>query len=445
MKRQIYKELAAWKNREDRKPLVILGARQVGKTWIMRHFGEQEYENVAYINCDDEPRTKDMFVPDYDMDRILLSIQIITGVRVIPGKTLVILDEIQEVERGLHSLKYFYEKLPECHVMVAGSLLGITLKRGESFPVGKVDILNMYPMNFSEFLDAMGKPELNSIISSREWNVIDLMKDKFENLLRQYYYVGGMPNVLSKYVKHGDLQETRREQKAILEAYRRDISKHTTERESIRIGQVLASLPSQLAKENKKFIYGAVKKGARAADFELAIQWLVDAGIIYRIPKVSEARMPLKFYASPDAFKMFLLDCGLLGCMADTSASDMLMDNKAFTEFKGAFSEQFVAQELVSMGAIPYYWSNDRTPAEIDFVIQHGGKVVPIEVKASTNVRSKSLGLFIKNNEGLKGLRLSLCQYVDQEWMENVPLYALSGWMAASTHNHDKGEQFEVT
>ena len=429
MKRLIYNELTTWKDRKDRKPLVILGARQVGKTWIMRHFGEQEYENVAYINCDDEPRAKDMFMPDYDMDRILLSIQVITGVKVVPGKTLVILDEIQEVARGLHSLKYFYEKIPECHVMVAGSLLGITLRKGESFPVGKVDILNMYPMNFSEFLDATGNKELDSIISSREWKVIDMMTDKFENLLRLYHYVGGMPNVVSKYVENGDLQEVRREQQAIMEAYRRDISKHTTEREAIRIGQVLDSLPSQLAKENKKFIYGAIRKGARAADFELAIQWLIDAGIVHRVQRISEARMPLKFYASPDAFKMFLLDCGLLGCMADTAAADMLIDNKVFTEFKGAFAEQFVAQELVSMGAKPYYWSNDRTPAEIDFVIQHNGKIVPIEVKASTNVRSKSLAQFVKDNDGLKGLRLSLCQYIDQEWMENVPLYALRGWM----------------
>ena len=429
MKRQIYNELRVWKNRKDRKPLVILGARQVGKTWIMRHFGKQEYENVAYINCDDESRVKDMFMPDYDMERILLSIQVITGVKVVPGKTLVILDEIQEVERGLHSLKYFYEKIPECHVMVAGSLLGITLRKGESFPVGKVDILNMYPMNFPEFLDATGNQKLNGIICSREWKVIDLMKDKLENLLRQYHFVGGMPNVVSKYVENGDVYEVRREQEAIMDAYRRDISKHTTEREAIRIGQVLDSLPSQLAKENKKFIYGAVRKGARAADFELAIQWLVDAGIVHRVPRISEARMPLKFYASPDAFKMFLLDCGLLGCMTDTTAADMLIDNKVFTEFKGAFAEQFVAQELVSMGVKPYYWSNDRTPAEIDFVIQHNGKVVPIEVKASTNVRSKSLAQFIKDNGGLKGLRLSLCQYIDQEWMENVPLYALSGWM----------------
>ena len=430
MNRQIYNELKRWKTSQDRKPLVLLGARQVGKTWIMRHFGAQEYESVAYINCDDEPRSKELFTPDYDMDRILLSIQVITGVKVLPGKTLVILDEIQELERGLHSLKYFYEKSPQYHVMVAGSLLGITLGRGESFPVGKVDMLHMYPMNFSEFLDAMGKTELITLIHSKEWQVIELMKEKFEYLLRQYYYVGGMPKVVSKYVSNGDLAEVRKEQMAIVDAYRRDISKHTTNRESMRIGQVLDSLPSQLARENKKFVYGAVRKGARAADFELAIQWLVDAGIVLRVHRISEARMPLKFYEQLGAFKLFLLDCGLLACMADTAADQMLVDNKVFIEFKGAFTEQYVAQELVSMGIKPYYWSNDRTPAEIDFVVQQDGKAIPIEVKASTNVRSKSLAQFIKDNEGLKGLRLSLCSYIDQSWMENIPLYALEGWMS---------------
>ena len=430
MNRQIYNELKRWKTSQDRKPLVLLGARQVGKTWIMRHFGAHEYESVAYINCDDEPRAKELFTLDYDMDRILLSIQVITGVKVLPGKTLVIFDEIQELERGLHSLKYFYEKSPQYHVMVAGSLLGITLGRGESFPVGKVDMLHMYPMNFSEFLDAMGKTELIALIHSKEWQVIELMKEKFEYLLRQYYYVGGMPKVVSKYVSNGDLAEVRKEQMASVDAYRRDISKHTTNRESMRIGQVLDSLPSQLARENKKFVYGAVRKGARAADFELAIQWLVDAGIVLRVHRISEARMPLKFYEQLDAFKLFLLDCGLLACMADTAADQMLVDNKVFIEFKGAFTEQYVAQELVSMGIKPYYWSNDRTPAEIDFVVQQDGKAIPIEVKASTNVRSKSLAQFIKDNEGLKGLRLSLCSYIDQSWMENIPLYALEGWMS---------------
>lgn len=428
MNRQVYNDLSAWKHGEDRKPLILLGARQVGKTWIMRYFGEQEYDNVAYINCDDEPRAKDLFLPDYDIDRIVLSIQVITGVNVTPGKTLIILDEIQEAERGLHSLKYFYEKAPEYHVMAAGSLLGITLGRGESFPVGKVDILNMYPMNFSEFLDAMGKDELNKAVNSCEWQIMDLMSDKLENLLRQYYYVGGMPKVVAKYVKNSNLQEVRKEQTAILDAYRRDISKHTSAKETIRIGQVLDSLPSQLARENKKFIYGAVRKGSRASDFELVIQWLVDAGMVHRVHRLSEVRKPLKFYASVDAFKLFFLDCGLLACMTDISASDMLVDNNVFTEFKGAFAEQFVAQELVSIGVKPYYWSNERTPAEIDFVVQHDGRVIPIEVKASTNVRSKSLAQFIKNNGELKGLRLSLCPYINQDRMENVPLYAIRGY-----------------
>lgn len=432
MKRLIYSDLLAWKNRTNRKPLIILGARQVGKTWIMQHFGEQEYESVAYINCDDMPQVIDLFKTDYDMDRILLAIQTITGVKVLPGKTLIILDEIQEVERGLHALKYFCEKIPEYHVMVAGSLLGITLKRGESFPVGKVDILNMYPMNFSEFLEAMGKPELNDAILSCQWESLKMMSSQYEHMLRQYYYVGGMPNVVKGYVEHRDIKEVRREQLAIIESYRRDISKHTTSRESIRIGQVLSSLPSQLAKENKKFIYGAIRKGARAVDFELAIQWLIDAGITHLVPRVSVAKPPLNFYASLDAFKMFLLDCGLLGCMADAPPTDMLIDNKVFTEFKGAFTEQFVAQELISMGKKPYYWSNDRTPAEIDFIIQDKGVITPIEVKASTNVRSKSLAQFIKDNEGLKGLRLSLLPYCDQEWMENIPLYALRGMFSKS-------------
>lgn len=425
MKRQIYNKLKEWKDATDRKPLIILGARQVGKTWLMKHFGKNEYSNVAYINCDDEPRAQQLFTPDYDINRILLSIQVITGVKVEPGKTLIIFDEIQEVERGLHALKYFYEKAPQYHVMVAGSLLGITLGRGQSFPVGKVDMMTMYPMNFTEFLDAMGMEELNRLIAARQWEVIKLMGDKLEHLLREYYFVGGMPKVVSYYVEYHDLKRVRKEQQTIIESYRRDISKHTTERETIRIGQVLASLPSQLARENKKFIYGAVRKGARAADFEVAIQWLVDAGLVHRVHRISEPRMPLKFYASMDAFKLFFLDCGLLACMAETEPADMLVDNKVFTEFKGAFAEQFVAQELVAAAIRPYYWSNDRTPAEIDFVVQHEGHILPIEVKASTNVRSRSLAQFIQNNAGLKGLRLSLCPYADQGWMENFPLYAL--------------------
>lgn len=325
MKRKIYKQLLKWKESKDRKPLMLLGARQVGKTWIMQHFGKKEYKNVAYINCDDEPRMKQLFELDYNIDRILITIQAITGVRITPAATLIIMDEIQEVPRGLHSLKYFCEKAPEYHIMVAGSLLGVTLGKGESFPVGKVDMLTMYPMDYEEYLDATGNENWIELLHSKDWGLIDIMKPKMTELLRQYYFVGGMPGVVSKFIENTDLQQVRTLQRDILEAYRRDISKHTSAAESTRIREVLDSLPSQLARENKKFIYGAVRKGSRAKDFELAIQWLVDAGIVYKVNRIKEPKMPLKFYEDRDAFKLFLLDCGLLACMTDASADQMLI------------------------------------------------------------------------------------------------------------------------
>lgn len=425
MRRKIYKQLLKWKRNVDRKPLMLLGARQVGKTWIMQHFGEKEYKNVAYINCDDEPRMKQLFELDYNIDRILITIQAITGVRITPADTLIIMDEIQEVPRGLHSLKYFCEKAPEYHVMVAGSLLGVTLGKGESFPVGKVDMLTMYPMDYEEYLDATGNEGWIELLHSKDWGLIDIMKPKMTELLRQYYFVGGMPGVVSKFIENTDLQQVRTLQRDILEAYRRDISKHTSAAESTRIREVLDSLPSQLARENKKFIYGAVRKGSRAKDFELAIQWLVDAGIVYKVNRIKEPKMPLKFYEAMDVFKLFLLDCGLLACMTDASADQMLIGDNVFTEFKGAFTEQYVLQQLLALGLKPYYWSNTKTPSEIDFIIQDNQRVIPVEVKAEENVRARSLAQFIKDKPGLKGLRISMKGYVDQEWMENIPLIAI--------------------
>ena len=425
MKRKIYKQLLKWKENKDRKPLMLLGARQVGKTWIMQHFGKKEYKNVAYINCDDEPRMKQLFELDYNIDRILITIQAITGVKITPATTLIIIDEIQEVPRGLHCLKYFCEKAPEYHVMVAGSLLGVTLGKGESFPVGKVDMLTMYPMDYEEYLDATGNEDWIELLHSKDWGLINIMKPKMTELLRQYYFVGGMPEVVSKFIENTDLQQVRTLQRDILEAYRRDISKHTSAAESTRIREVLDSLPSQLARENKKFIYGAVRKGSRAKDFELAIQWLVDAGIVYRVSRIKEPKMPLKFYEDMDAFKLFLLDCGLLACMTDASADQMLIGDNVFTEFKGAFTEQYVLQQLLALGLKPYYWSNTKTPSEIDFIIQNSQRVIPVEVKAEENVRARSLAQFIKDNLGLKGLRISMKGYVDQEWMENIPIIAI--------------------
>lgn len=407
---------------------MLLGARQVGKTWIMRHFGEREYRNVAYVNCDDEPRMKQLFELDYNIDRILMVLQAITGVKIMPGDTLIILDEIQEIPRGLHSMKYFCEKAPEYHVMVAGSLLGITLGKGESFPVGKVDMLSMYPMDYEEFLSATGNDSWLAVLHSKDWTLVETMKPKMVELLRQYYFVGGMPGVVSQFVANADLQQVRTLQQEILEAYRRDISRHTSESESTRIRQVLSALPAQLAKENKKFVYSAIRKGSRAKDFELAIQWLLDAGIVYKVNRVREPRVPLKFYEDFDAFKLFLLDCGLLACLAEAPIDQMLVGNSVFTEFKGMFTEQYVMQQLKVLGFTPYYWSNSKTPSEIDFVIQQGSRVIPVEVKAEENVRARSLSQFVKDHAGLKGLRLSMKGYADQGWMENIPLFSVGAY-----------------
>ena len=431
MERKIIDKLRKWKESPSRKPLILFGARQVGKTWIMRHFGKLEFKSVAYVNCDEEPLAKDLFAADYSIPRILLTLQAITGTKIEPGKTLVILDELQEVNRGLHSLKYFQENAPEYHVMAAGSLLGLTIGRGESFPVGKVNMLRMYPMDFEEFLMAAGETALCELLRQSDWETLKVLRTKYIDLLRQYYYVGGMPEVVDVYVRNRDLQEVRVKQKEILDAYRRDISKHTTSTESMRIGQVLQSLPSQLAKENKKFVYNVLKKGARAAEYELAIQWLIDAGIVHKVCRVKELQMPVKFYEDLGAFKLFFLDCGLLGCMAEAPAVQMLVGNNVFKEFKGAFTEQFVLQQLASEDISVYYWSSETTPAEIDFVIQTDRRVIPIEVKAEENVRAKSMSEYIKNHPqySLRGLRISMLGYQEQDWMENIPLYGISKFL----------------
>lgn len=427
MKRKAFEKLRLWKNSKNRKPLILLGARQVGKTWLMKDFGRQCYDSVAYINCDADPLAKGLFVDDYNIDRILFAVQAISGVKPDPGKTLIIFDEIQEVPRGLHSLKYFQENAPEYHVMAAGSLLGITLHQGDSFPVGKVDMLSLHPMNFEEFLEANGEDALLRLLHQGDWKLIDTFASKFMEQLRYYYFVGGMPEVVSHFVMNHDLTKVRMLQQNILEAYRKDISKHSSKTESIRIGRVLDSLPSQLAKENKKFIYSVIKQGARAKEYEQAIQWLIDAGIVHKVSRVKEIRLPIKFYEDLSAFKLFLLDCGLFACMADAPARQMLMDDNMFKEFKGSFTEQFVLQQFIAMGIMPYYWSNDATPAEIDFVVQTEDRVVPIEVKAEKNVRSKSMKTYMDDHSdaGLKGLRLSMKGYVDQGWMVNVPLYGV--------------------
>lgn len=431
MYRKIIEKLKKWKLSSERKPMILLGARQVGKTWLMNEFGRTCYESVAYLNCDNEPLAKELFLSDYNIPRILLTIQAITGVKVEQEKTLVILDEIQEAPRGLHCLKYFCENAPEYHIIAAGSLLGVTLGHKESFPVGKVNMLKLFPLDFEEFLIATGNERLVDCFKEGDWALVKTLDTKYKELLRQYYFVGGMPEVVQKYVHNQDLKQVRDIQTDIVEAYRRDISKHASKIESIRITQVLDSMVSQLTKENKKFIYGVIKKGARATEYEQAIQWLIDAGIASKVPRVTTIKMPLKAYEDIGAFKLFFIDCGLLGMMADAPAGQVLTNNSIFKEYKGAFTEQFVFQQLTASGINSFYWSNDSTPAEIDFAIQLEERVIPIEVKAEENVRARSMHEYIKNHpdDNLKGLRLSMMGYIDQDWMENIPLYAISKFL----------------
>lgn len=425
MERSIYSSLKKWKESPTHKPLILQGARQVGKTYILKEFGAREYSEVVYINCDDNNDMQNMFV-DYDVDRIIRSLSAISGVSIKPSTTLLILDEIQEVERGLASLKYFCEKAPEYHVAVAGSLLGITLHEGTSFPVGKVDMLYMYPMDFEEFLLAMGKEQLVELLRNNSWAALTPLRGMLTELLRQYYFVGGMPEAVKAYVERGDIWEVRSIHSKIIDAYRNDMSKHAPKQQVQRINMVWNSIPSQLARDNKKFIYGALRKGARANDFEIAIQWLVDSGLVHKVHRISKPVVPLKFYEDMASFKLFLLDCGLLGALSETPPEQILIGDNVFEEYKGAFTENYVLQQLKSLPrTFVYYYSNDNSTLEIDFVVQHEAHVIPIEVKAEENLRAKSLRQFVTDNSGLHGVRFSMSDYREQDWLTNVPLWAV--------------------
>lgn len=391
----------------------------------MKEFGAREYSEVVYINCDDNNDMQNMFV-DYDVDRIIRSMSAISSVSIKPSTTLLILDEIQEVERGLASLKYFCEKAPEYHVAVAGSLLGITLHEGTSFPVGKVDMLYMYPMDFEEFLLAMGKEQLVELLRNNSWAALTPLRGMLTELLRQYYFVGGMPEAVKTYVERGDIWEVRSIHSKIIDAYRNDMSKHVPKQQVQRINMVWNSIPSQLARDNKKFIYGALRKGARANDFEIAIQWLVDSGLVHKVHRISKPVVPLKFYEDMASFKLFLLDCGLLGALSETPPEQILIGDNVFEEYKGAFTENYVLQQLKSLPrTFVYYYSNDNSTLEIDFVVQHDAHIIPIEVKAEENLRAKSLRQFVTDNSGLHGVRFSMSDYREQDWLTNVPLWAV--------------------
>ena len=426
MKRLALQQLIDWKNKSDRKPLILNGARQVGKTWLLHEFARLEYKKEAYVICRKNELARQLFSQDFNVERILRGLRAITSVDITPADTLIILDEVQDIPEALEALKHFKEEAPEYHIAVAGSLLGISLHSDVSFPVGKINVINMYPLNFEEFLMAKGEEEACKLLATRDFATINLLHEKFTDLLREYYYVGGMPEAVLKYVETGALQEVRNIQLEILQGYDLDFSKHAPRKQVPRIRMVWNSIPSQLFKENKKYIYGALRKGARANDFELAIQWLNNSGLIYKVPRCTKPELPLPVYEDLSAFKLYMLDIGLMGAMVNAAPAQVLLKNDIFKEYKGGMTEQYVLQQMKSKGISPIYYHNTNdSRLELDFIIQRGGEMIPIEVKAEGNVRANSLTALLTRNPQLHALRYSMLPYKQQGNLTNIPLYAV--------------------
>ena len=427
MKRKATKYLLNWKVKSNRKPLVIWGVRQVGKTWLMKQFGKDNYNSVAYINFESKQMLKNLFHDDFDIRRILTVIEIETGVKIEPKNTLIIFDEIQEVERGVTSLKYFYEDSPQYHIMAAGSLLGVAMHKSTSFPVGKVDFLDLYPLDYIEFLEATGNGKLSELLLNKDWRLIATFRHKFIQLLKYYYFVGGMPEAVLEYMTTKDFSKIRMIQNNIITGYEQDFSKHAPLSIVPRIRLLWSAIPAQLTKENKKFIYGAIKKGGRAKDFEMALSWLSDSGLVYKVHRISKPGFPLKAYEDFSAFKLFVVDIGLLGAMSGLSAKVVIEGNRIFEEFKGSLTEQYVLQQLrLNWHSDLFYWSAEKSIGEIDFIIQDEKSIIPIEVKAEENLKAKSLKSFIKKYPKVKPVRISMSDYREETWMTNLPLYAIS-------------------
>lgn len=426
MYRSAMEKLYKWKESKRRKPLIIEGARQVGKTWLMKEFGHKAYENTVYINFDSNSVMADLFAIDLNTERLIMGIELYAGRKINPDNTLLIFDEVQEVPKALSSLKYFYENAPQYHIVCAGSLLGIALHGGTSFPVGKVDFLRLYPLSYKEFLIATVGEQYAKLLDSQDYQMITSFKNIFIDSLRQYYFVGGMPEAVQSFSEDKDFNEVREIQRRILTAYEQDFSKHAPAEIVPKIRMVWNSIPSQLAKENKKFIYGLVREGARAKDYETAIMWLSDCGLVHRISRVNSAGIPLKAYEDLKAFKLFLVDVGLLGCMVGLQQNVLLNGNDMFAQFKGALTEQYVCQQLKTIDNLNVcYFTNDRGSCEIDFVVDTGETVVPIEVKAEINLKAKSLKTFCEKFNPENAVRTSMADYRKDDWLTNLPLYAI--------------------
>lgn len=426
MRRFALEKLKKWKENKNRKPLVIRGARQVGKTWLMKAFGDMYYENTVYINFDRNQTMQELFGRDLDVSRIIKGIEMVYSIKINPDKTLLIFDEVQEVPQALSSLKYFYENAPQYQIVAAGSLLGVALHEGTSFPVGKVDFMDLYPLSFYEFLRAIDKENLVSLLAEKDFEMAGILKNEYIDALKEYYYIGGMPEVVNDYINNGDFTRVREIQRQILAAYELDFSKHAPAKEVPRIRMLWNSIPSQLAKDNKKFIYGLIREGARAKEYETALLWLVDCGLVYKLSRVSKPNIPLKAYEDMKAFKLFMSDIGLLSCLTELDAATLVKGSDIFTEFKGALTEQFVMQQLRTFENIPvYYWTNNNGQAEIDFVVQVNGKAIPIEAKASVNLNAKSLKVYREFFKPEISVRTSMADYKEQDGLVNLPLYAI--------------------
>ncbi len=426
MQRYALKHLIDWKNKKNHKPLVIQGARQVGKTWLMQEFGEKYYEQVAYINFDVDVKSREIFDIDYDTERLIMDIGLATKTKINAENTLIIFDEIQECPRALTSLKYFRENAPQYDIIVAGSLLGVACHEGTGFPVGKVSFMNLFPLSFEEFLLAMGEGRFVELLNKKDFKTIKLFNNKYEKLLKQYCYVGGMPEIVQDFVENKDFESVRNLQKEILSAYEEDFTKHIPTNTVAKIRLLWKSIPAQLSKENKKFIYGAAKEGARARDFEAALSWLINSGLVYRVNKITKPDLPITAYEDFNSFKLFVLDVGLLGAMTDLQADTIIDGNRIFEEFKGAIAEQYVLQQFKTIKDLPvFYWSNETSRAEIDFVIQIKSDVVPVEVKAERNLQAKSLKVYMEKFKPNYAIRTSMADYKKTDNLIDLPLYGI--------------------
>ena len=426
MYRTAIEKLIKWKDNPRRKPLIIEGARQVGKTWLMKEFGKQAYTDTVYINFDSNSRMAELFASDLDTDRLILGLELYSGRKIDPNNTLLIFDEVQEVPRALASLKYFCENAPQYHIICAGSLLGIALHEGTSFPVGKVNFLKLYPLTFKEFLMATGKQRFSELLDSHDFQMITNFKQTYIDALKHYFFVGGMPEAVQSFAENKDFNEVREIQKGILEAYEQDFSKHAPNIIVPKIRMLWNSIPSQLAKENKKFIYGLIREGARAKEYEEALMWLCDCGLVHKISRVNTAGIPLKAYEDLKAFKLFVVDVGLLGCLVGLHPHTLLDGNDLFIEFKGALTEQYVCQQLKTLEDLGiYYYTNDRGSCEIDFVVDTGEQIIPVEVKAEVNLKAKSLKFYHEKFSPEISVRTSMADFKKEDWLINLPLYQI--------------------